>query len=170
MAEEGGRLLLLVGSFVALLWFGRASLHRGAEWSRNLLIGGPLLLWLGSIITLWLLWRPALLVWFDLVDVLSRYLLCIPGALLGAWVLMQQQHRFREQNLVQFSRDPVWYTSALLLYGLVGQLFVRPTALPPSTFLNSATFLAWFGIPVQLLRAVLVSAFTVYLVKGPARL
>lgn len=165
VVEEGARLFLLVSSFVALLWFGATSFI-GRGWRRNLAIGGPLFLWCIGAITLLLRWQPPLLDWIHLLDALSRYLLCIPGAVLGAWALMVQQHRFREQNLSQFSRDLVWCASALLLYGLVGQIFVRPTALPPAMLLNSGTFLAWFGIPVQLFRALMAGAFTLYLVKA----
>lgn len=165
IGEEGARLLLLVSSFVALLWFGATSLS-GHGWRRYLAIGGPLLLWCMGATTLLLRWQPPLLDWIHLLDALSRYLLCIPGAVLGARALMVQQHRFREQNLAQFSRDLVWCASALLLYGLVGQIFVRPTALPPTMLLNSGTFLAWFGIPVQLFRALMAGAFTLYLVKA----
>lgn len=165
LGEEGVRLALLVSSFVALLWFGGTSL-RNRGWWRYGTIGGPLLLWSISAIILLLRWQPPLLTWIQFLDTLSRYLLCIPGAVLGAWALMVQQHRFREQNLSQFSRDLVWCASALLLYGLIGQIFARPTALPPSQLLNSGTFLAWFGIPVQLFRALMAGAFTFYLVKA----
>lgn len=166
LVEEGVRLLLLVSSFGALLWFGAASLPNQRGWLRTLPMGGPVLLWLLSIVAVFLIWRPPVFAWFDLIDVLSRYLLCIPGTVSGAWALMQQQHRFREQNLSQFSRDLVWCASTLLLYGVIGQLFVRPTILLPATLLHSGTFLAWFGIPVQLFRAVMAAAFTFYLVKA----
>lgn len=166
VVEEGVRLLLLVGSFGALLWFGAASLPNQHGWLRYWPMGGPVLLWLVSLLAVLFVWRPPMLAWFDLIDVLSRYLLCIPGTVWGAWALMQQQHRFREQNLSQFSRDLVWCASTLLLYGVIGQLFVRPTLFLPFTLLHSGTFLAWFGIPVQLFRAVMAGAFTFYLVKA----
>ncbi len=165
---EGMRLALLVLSFLALLWFGSTSrpMRTPRRWPRYLPLWGPLSLWLLSSLLVWLIWQPTLAAWLAMTDVLARYLLCIPGALLGAWVLMAQQRTFREQNLTQFSRDLVWCASALLLYGVIGQLFVRPTALPPSTWLNSATFLAWFGIPVQLFRALMATACTFFLTNA----
>ena len=55
-----------------------------------------------------------------------------------------------EHAMPQFGRDLVWATTALVLYGVIGQLFVRNTPLVPSNVINSTLFLQWFGIPVQL--------------------
>lgn len=158
--------MLLLGSFFALVWFGVRSLYGRRGGRSILLFGGIIMIWLASVLGVWLVWRPPILAFFSLIDVLARYLLCIPGALLGAWALMAQQRSFREHNLSQFSRDLVWCASAFLLYGVIGQLFVRQTMLPPSTVLNSTAFLVWFGIPVQLFRALMASAVTFYLVKA----
>lgn len=166
LLEERVRLALLLSSFFALLWFGAKSLHAGRGRRSYLLVGGATTIWLASVMAVWLTWRPPALEFLALIDVLARYLLCIPGALLGAWALMAQQRSFREHNLPQFSRDLVWCASAFLLYGVIGQLFVRQTLLPPSTVLNSGTFLAWFGIPVQLFRAIMAGAVTIFLVKA----
>ncbi|MFN8442477.1 MAG: GAF domain-containing sensor histidine kinase [Caldilineaceae bacterium] len=165
LAEEA-RLALLFSSFLALLWFGVASLVRGRRWRRYLLLGSVTSLWLLAALVVWLVWRPALLEFLGLLDVLARYLLCIPGALLSAWALMAQQRSFREHNFPQFSRDLVWCASAFLLYGVVGQVFVRQTVLPPSTFLNNALFLDWFGIPIQLFRAGMAGVITIYLIRA----
>ena len=165
---DGVRLVLLVLSFGALLWFGNASLilTRPRRWPRDLPFWGPLSLWLLSISLLWLIQQPPPAELLALSDILARYLLCIPGALLAAWVLLAQQQTLRAQHLTQFSRDLLWCASALLFYGVVGQLFVRPTTLPPSTWLNSVTFLAWFGMPIQLFRALMAIACTFFLTKA----
>ncbi|MCB0152145.1 MAG: hypothetical protein KDE01_31370, partial [Caldilineaceae bacterium] len=55
--------------------------------------------------------------------------------------------------------------AALLLYGVVGQVFVRQSTLPWSVIFNNENFLAWFGIPVQLFRAVMAVALTVFLMR-----
>lgn len=166
LLAEGTRLALLVSSFLALLWFGAVSLHSKRGWHRTLPILSITTIWLLAALVVWLVWRPAVLEFLGLLDVLARYLLCIPGALLGAWALMAQQRSFREHNFPQFSRDLVWCASAFLLYGVVGQVFVRQTVLPPSTFLNNALFLAWFGIPIQLFRALMAGIITIYLVRA----
>ena len=49
------------------------------------------------------------------------------------------------------ARDIRWAALALLLYGIVGQMFTKPSFLFPSTFINSELFQQlFFGIPVQL--------------------
>jgi signal transduction histidine kinase len=164
---EGVRLALLVLSFGALVLFGTTpGANIRGPWPHHLPLGALLALWLLGGVAVYWVQQPAPADLLALLDVLARYCLGLPGALLGAWVLMQQQHTLREQNLGEFGRDLVWCAAALLLYGLVGQLFVRPTALPPSTVLNSVTFLAWFGVPVQLFRALLAGGCTLFLIKA----
>ncbi len=162
------RVGLLVLSFVMLFAFGVLLLfgERTPRWRIYWAIFGSIGLWgLGVLgITLWL--KPSLAEGVILADVLSRYILGIPGALLGTWALMAQQRTFREHAMPQFGRDLVWCATALLLYGAIGQVFVRPTALPPSTMLNSALFLQWFGIPVQLFRAVMATVLTVFMARA----
>jgi signal transduction histidine kinase len=126
------------------------------------------------ILILWLLgtalvaarFRLSLAEALAVADNLARYSIGIPAALLGAWALMAQQKVFREHDMPQFGRDLVWAAAALLLYGVVGQMFVRETVLGPSHWLSSANFLAWFGVPVQLFRAVMAVAFTFFLMRA----
>ncbi len=66
----------------------------------------------------------------------------------------------------QFGRDLIWATTALLLYGVIGQLFVRETPLVPSNIINSALFLQWFGIPVQLFRGLAAVMLLVFMVRA----
>jgi signal transduction histidine kinase len=66
----------------------------------------------------------------------------------------------------QFGRDLVWAATAMALFGIVGQVFVRQTDLVPSTVLNSAAFLQWFGIPIQLFRAVTAAAMTWFITRA----
>jgi signal transduction histidine kinase len=162
------RLGLLVASFVALLSFAMLLLTSRAtpRWR----LWGPVL----AILLLWLASAGVLVVRFQLspldavtvADNLARYSIGIPAALLGAWALMAQQRIFREHDMPQFGRDLVWAAAALLLYGVIGQLFVRESVLAPSQWINSANFLAWFGIPVQLFRGVMAIALTFFLLRA----
>lgn len=168
LTEELGRLLLLVSSFVSLLVFALLLLTNNAtpKWR----LWGPvaliLLLWLAA--TLWLAARFQLtpLQTINLADTLSRYSIGIPAALLGAWALMTQQRIFREYDMPQFGRDLVWAAAALLLYGVVGQIFVKETVVSPSHVLNTANFITWFGIPVQLFRAAMAAGLTFFLLRA----
>jgi hypothetical protein len=165
-AEEVARLALLAVSFMALSAFGLLLL-RPTEVDRRaviLPITAMGLLWFGgtaiAAVTLQTSFAESLV----LADVLARYSLGIPGALLGAWALMVQQRTFREYGMPQFGRDLVWCAVALFLYGVVGQIFVRPSPLFLSSLLNSSNFIDWFGIPVQLFRAVMAITLTFFMV------
>ena len=165
--EEVLRLVLLVLSFAMLLCFAVQLLVPAAtpRWR----IYGPV----AVMVAIW----AAVALFFSLsvqatafdavaiADGLSRYLLAIPGAALAAWALMREQRVFRLLELGQFGRDMVSAAAALLLYGVVGQLFVRPSALPWSEVLSTDHFLVWFGIPVQLFRAGMAVALTFFLMR-----
>lgn len=99
-------------------------------------------------------------------DVLSRYILGIPGALLAAWALLLQRQAFRERGMVRCAKDIRWAAGALILYGVVGQFFTKPSFLFPSTIINSNLFLQLFGFPVQIFRAVLASAIAVFVIRA----
>jgi signal transduction histidine kinase len=166
--DEVVRLAVLVASFVMLLLFGilllsSARIDRRQAYLASLGMTG---LWGVSVLAAWLAFHPAPDEMIAQADVLARYGLGIPGGLLGTWALMTQQRTFREHGMPQFGRDLVWCATALLLYGVVGQIFVRQTTLIPSIIINSTLFLQWFGIPVQLFRGVLATVLAVYMVRA----
>ncbi|HXF62358.1 MAG TPA: GAF domain-containing sensor histidine kinase [Caldilineaceae bacterium] len=165
VAEEWARLGVLAASFVMLLVFG-CSLVIDRGWLRRAVVVGLPLLWALATggAAYGLAWTPAQTVAAG--DVLARYLLAIPGALLGGWALMVQQRAFRLAGMPQFGQDLVWCASALILYGAIGQLFVRPSPVPPSQVVNSALFLRWFGAPVQLFRGVLAGVLAFFMVRA----
>ncbi len=101
-----------------------------------------------------------------MIDVLSRYTLGIPGALLAAWALLLQRRAFQERGMQFCARDIRWAVLALFLYGVVGQFFTKPSALFPSTVINSDLFLQLFGFPVQILRAAAASVVAVFIIRA----
>ena len=111
-------------------------------------------------------YRPQAADGIALADVLARYVLGIPAALLGALALMRLQRALRETGTARFSRDLVWCATALFMYGAVGQLFVRPALVPPATLINSDLFMQWFGIPVQLFRAGTAAVLAVFMTRA----
>ncbi|GAB4481993.1 MAG: hypothetical protein OHK0031_04300 [Anaerolineales bacterium] len=160
---DGARLVVLSFSFLSLAAFGVYLLAEGEQFQR-LALSVPLALeaiWIFGLFSLRGATPPAEI--WGVVDVWTRYALGLPAALLAAFGLVFQQRSFRRAGLIQFGQDALWAAVAFGLYGLVGQLFVRPSSLPPSTFLNQDLFLAWFGFPVQLLRAAsaIIAAFFV---------
>jgi signal transduction histidine kinase len=166
--DEVIRLALLVASFAMLLGFGFTLLSpEGTSRSRIWLpVLGMVGFWLVAVTIIALVLEPSPTQLVAQADALARYSLGIPGALLGAWALMTQQRTFREANMPQFGRDLVWATTALLLYGVMGQIFVRETTLVPSNILNSALFLQWFGIPVQLFRGLAAIVLLVFMISA----
>lgn len=159
------RLILLVSSFLCLLNFG-LHLLPGAEdnpatvWTLTAAIGGLTLVALGFV---YLIYRPAAVDLLIAGDVLSRYLLAVPGAILATWALLRERHDFHARGMSRYGRGLLWAALAFLVYGVVGQLFVRPSIIPPSQFLNSDLFLQVAGFPVQLLRTIAALAIAVAL-------
>jgi signal transduction histidine kinase len=166
--DEVLRLLLLVASFAMLLGFGFTLLSPAGTSKRHIWLPvlGLLGFWLTAVVIIAVVLEPNDTLLIAQADALARYSLGVPGALLGAWALMTQQRTFREANMPQFGRDLIWATTALLLFGVIGQLFVRETTLVPSNVINSALFLQWFGIPVQLFRALAAIMLLVFMIRA----
>lgn len=166
--QEMVRLAILVVSFVMLLAFGVMLLGPETAGRRRVFlpIWGMVGLWALSVVVVTGAFAPPLDEILALADALARYGLGVPGALLGTWALMTQQRTFHQHGMPQFGRDLVWCATALFLYGAVGQVFVRQTPLVPSMIINSTLFLQWFGIPVQLFRAVMAAILAVYMVRA----
>lgn len=162
------RLGTLGASFLALMAFGLALLTTGEHpvrrvaWSLLAVVG----IWAAATAIVIIAQRPGPEQAIALADVLARYTIGIPAALLGAWAMMAQQRTFREHAMPQFGRDLVWCATALLLYGVVGQVFVRETVIFPSSVLNSTKFLDWFGIPIQLFRGVMAAMLAIFMVRA----
>ncbi len=168
MLHEVLRLSLLVLSFAMLLGFGFTLLSPPGSSRRQvwLPVLGMVLFWLVAVVIIALTLQPEPTLLVAQADALARYSLAIPAALLGAWALMTQQRTFREANMPQFGQDLIWATTALLLFGVIGQIFVRETPLVPSNILNSALFLQWFGIPVQLFRGLTAIVLLVFMIRS----
>jgi signal transduction histidine kinase len=167
VGEEIARLMILGGSFLLLAGFGVILLNPQATsfWRRYWPVGALLVLWSSALLTVVAAFRPVPEQLIVLADVLMRYSLGIPATLLATWAMMRQQHAFRKAEMPQFGRHLVWCAAAMFLYGVVGQLFVRPSSLFPSTLINSVLFFDLFGIPVQLFRGGMAAIMTFYMVR-----
>ncbi len=102
---------------------------------------------------------------FNVIQAWTRYSLAIPASVLAAAGLIAQQRAFRRAGMVRFGQDAMWAAVAFAWYGIVGQLFTNASALPPSNFINDAVFLRLFGFPVQVMRAALASAASIYVIR-----
>ncbi|MCC6170104.1 MAG: GAF domain-containing sensor histidine kinase [Caldilineaceae bacterium] len=167
-AEEWLRLAVLAWSFAMLVYFAVLLLAgpSARRWPVVAVVVGAAALWAGASAAVGRVYGFAAPETLAAADVLARYLLGIPGALLGCWALMVQQRTFRRFDMPQFGQDLVWSATALFLYGAVGQIFVRTSPIPPSGILNSGLFLLWFGVPIQLFRALTALVLTFFMLRA----
>ncbi len=167
------RLVLLVVSFTCLAAFG-FGLSRPdhaprltAMWRTLALVG----VCLGGLTVL--RFRLSLSDWLVAAGVWVRYSLGIVGAAITSWALVSQGRAFAnpgtpgaQSRVAGFGRDLAWAGLAFALYGVVGQVFVTQSALPPSNIINSDLFLRLFGVPVQLFRGVMAAVVAITIIRA----
>ena len=149
-----GRVILLAISFLFLISFG-ARLIAGPKRTRRSwqMLGAITGIWIVGLV--WLFLKEPADIRLVAMDVYTRYSLAIPGAALTAWGLILQRQKFLLAGMRGFGRDVAAAAIAFGLYGGIGQLFVAPSNVFPSSFLNSVVFQDWFGFPIQLFRSVM---------------
>jgi signal transduction histidine kinase len=162
------RLVILAVSFTALLVFGLQGfpVFRRVKLV-ELSIGLPVLLLYGAGVMglgWWQNWQIA--PWFATADALARYTLAIPGAIVTAWILMAQRNPLIQEQKNVFANDLMLGAAAFLLYGVVGQIFINSSPLFPSNIINATLFQSWFGIPIQLFRAIMACLAAVAIVRS----
>ncbi len=161
----GFTLSTLSFSFLSLAAFGGFLLSKD-EVAQRISLMVPLgleALWVFGLVTLQSRY-PADNV-LDAVHAWTRYSLGIPASLLAALGLIAQQRAFRRAGLVRFGQDSLWAAIAFAWYGLVGQLFINPSALPPSNLINEQLFMHLFGFPVQVFRAIMAVAASIFVIR-----
>lgn len=158
------RVALLEFSFLLLAAFGAALLPRVKDFRRASL-AVPL-----ALATVWGIGLVVLRGYFTIetglwavADVWTRYSVAIPAALLACIGLISQYRIYRARKMPQFGQASLIAAVAFIWYGLVGQIFVRSSGLPPSTVINQELFARLFGFPIELLRAgaAVMSAYAV---------
>jgi signal transduction histidine kinase len=166
--EEVVRITLLVTSFLCLTAFGirllpDADRQPGVSAWR---LAGVALIYLAGVLLIGWRWRPSPADWLAATDVLARYSLGLPSSLLASWALLRERRDFHARGMSFYGQDLLWAALAFFIYGSVGQLFSRPSLLAPSQVINTALFLRFFGLPVQVLRGVAGVAIAVTLARA----
>lgn len=166
------RIAHLVVSFLLLTVFGVRllfSTHRkdGSEQRLAYIAAGVLLvIWIISVLVTNWAFDPEPDELGTAADVLSRYILGIPGALLAAWAIILEQRSFRKRTDMGFGRSLQWAAWALILYGVLGQAFPPESFLFPSNVVNSQLFFEIFGIPIQFFRAVEAALMAFFFIQA----
>ncbi|MEK6204955.1 MAG: sensor histidine kinase, partial [Amylibacter sp.] len=160
------RLAVLAFSFLSLSAFGFSLLAPNLR-MRRLSLLAPLVqvaIWGFGIFIFRERYSVEIGLW-NVADVWTRYILGIPSAMAASVGLVVQQREFRHVGMAEFGRDSLIASVAFGWYGVIGQVFVRASRLPPSTFLNQELFFHWFGFPVQILRAIAAVVVAVSVIR-----
>ena len=148
-------LLLLAFSFFFLLQFGVelvSPLVPRQRWLRAV-PAGTLLLWGLAVFLRGTLAGDSLNVLVAIGDSLSRYLLCLPGAILACVGLLRQARQMRAVGLPQIGRYLTGAGVAFALYALVGGLIVPAAPVFPATLLNYDLLDQTIQIPAPVFRS-----------------
>jgi signal transduction histidine kinase len=160
------RLLMLSISFFFLIAFGVrliiGKMRREIWW---LVMGISVAIWLIGLLWIFSV-QPDETRRMIAADVYTRYSLAIPGAALAAWGLLVQRRRFFQAGMYSFGWDVALAALAFALYGGIGQLFVTPSGIFPSQYLNAVQFIHWFGFPVQVFRAAMACMAAIFIIRS----
>jgi signal transduction histidine kinase len=161
------RLLLLVFSFYSLILFALRVLRPQKPFTlKDYWLG--ILLGLGyaaSLLVAVLIFRGGNEPWVTYADVFARYFLAVPGAALAFIAFRQQSNQTAAAGQRTLSRFLLGVGFCFLAYSFT-QVFVAPSGIFPAQWINSALFMQWVGLPIQLLRAVLALAITLSLMQA----
>ncbi len=169
---NGIRIGELVFSFGLLIVFGIRLITsnrttNGRENNFAWIVAGILIgFWFVSILLTRWIYDPTAEEFIISADVLARYIVGIPGALLAAWAIVLEQRAFKAYGMPDFGRALLGAAIALALYGLIGQLFVTPSFLFPANIINSELFFELFGFPVQLFRAITAVIAAIFIIQA----
>ena len=102
-----------------------------------------------------------LLMW----DIWSRYLLCVPGAILTARGLMVQLPDFRKTRFRRAIISLKIAAASFLCYAIIAGLIVKKADFFPASVLNYDLFIGRIGIPVQVFRSICAVAMSYGIIR-----
>jgi signal transduction histidine kinase len=161
-------LLLLALSFFFLLQYGIElvlPLVPRRRWLRAV-PAVMLLVWALAVLTWGLLTHDSLTVLFDVGDALSRYLLCLPGAILSSVGLLRHSARIRKAGLTRIGGYLTGAAVAFLVYAVAGGLLVPAAPFFPANSLNYEVLNSALRIPVPVFRSICGLAMAVFVVRS----
>ncbi|MCC5910599.1 MAG: hypothetical protein JJT76_09205 [Clostridiaceae bacterium] len=161
--------LLILGTFTnslsfVFLWIFGVKLLENKGKTKLLLKGLPWLIfagWLIIFIIAYIRYQTTSLHWILIEDILSRYLLGLPGALISAFALYKNAKHVERLNIYRTSLKLKGMAIAFGLYGILAGVVVKNRDFFPANVINRENFLSIFGFPVELGRAILAIIITV---------
>ena len=157
--------MLLFIFALRMLYANRLGAKNG-PWATVLWSVGLAALWISAVILVFATHQSCRIACLAASDGLSRYMLAIPASLLAALAMLSQRRAYLEKGMPTCARDITWAALALLLYGVVGQSFVRESFLFPANVLNSNLFRDFFGVPVQLFRGLMAAGVAIFVIRA----
>jgi signal transduction histidine kinase len=162
------RLSFLVGSFASLLLYGIQMLLLVSPYRRGkrifrFSIFGMYALFI-AINTIDAYFKSSILL-MPLLDGLGRYLLAVPAAMLAALALRAQAREMRRNRRPRLNASLLIASFGFAIYTLT-QFFVHPMDMFPARYLNETTFLAYTGLPIQLIRTITAVLITYGLLRA----
>jgi signal transduction histidine kinase len=162
------RLVILAASFFSLMLFGILTLH-----AHNLNPGistyfgwGTLAIYgIGILASCVFTYRTGTTLFVNILDILTRYLLAVPGAFLAAFALQAEAQSARVGGRRWVMILLTWAAIGFGLYAL-SQFFVPAIDMFPARVLNSTSFRTITGFPIQALRAILAVLITLSLLRA----
>ncbi|MEW6092724.1 MAG: sensor histidine kinase [Chloroflexota bacterium] len=159
---------MLIASFACLLTYGvltfRQPIYHPTIWRK---VGLLVVFFYGGAIftSTFITYKFPEFLQLDLLDVLSRYLLAVPGAILASLALQFQSRLAREKGEKKIS---VYLGVAGIGFGIYAltQLIVHPLEMIPARFINTETFRAWTGLPIQVVRSLAAIVITISLFRA----
>jgi len=161
------RIGVLSLSFASLGLFGVLALQpqRRLTWHATLWMFGGIGFYIAIIILISVILWASHIDPFVHADALVRYFVAVPGAVLAGIALLRQASQAYSQERPRLAQMLRWAAIGFLLYSLT-QAVVPPTDAIPGNLLNTASFTAAFGFPVQIVRAFLAVIITISLIRA----
>jgi signal transduction histidine kinase len=157
------RLGFLVVSFISLALFGLQVLRPRAK--NSYIILGLLALYALLVIITNMLLPGSAGEWVMRADALARYTLAVPGAAMAALALSRQSSQARVTTRRDLASHLLLAALSFAIYSLT-QLVVAPADMFITRTLNTASFLAWTGFPIQAVRAIMAVLITFGLIRA----
>ncbi|NLW07942.1 MAG: hypothetical protein GX039_08240 [Clostridia bacterium] len=150
---NGGHALLLPLSYTFLLAFGLNLLVDTRGWSRRLK-SLPVLAFIIWFLIFFFTFPgrgPAINNWLLLGDIMARYILALPGSILSAVAILNQQEELASLGRRSLRHYLLGSAAVLFLYAVAGGLLVPPAPFFPASVINTG-LLMYLGLPVPVLR------------------